>query len=52
MNDLPEVYGIIGAGGFGREVMPVARKMISSLNDSNSKKCELVLRYKQKLCLG
>ena len=24
-----ELYGIIGAGGFGREVMPVARQMIA-----------------------
>lgn len=42
MNDMPEIYGIIGAGGFGREVMPVARQMILILNDSNSKEYELV----------
>jgi sugar O-acyltransferase (sialic acid O-acetyltransferase NeuD family) len=42
MIDMPEIYGIIGAGGFGREVMPVARQMIANFNDSNSKKYELV----------
>ena len=42
MSDMPEIYGIIGAGGFGREVMPVARQMIANLNDSNSKAYELV----------
>lgn len=42
MSNMPEIYGIIGAGGFGREVMPVARQMIASLNDSNSKDYELV----------
>lgn len=42
MSDMPEIYGIIGAGGFGREVMPVARQMIANLNDSNSKEYELV----------
>jgi sugar O-acyltransferase (sialic acid O-acetyltransferase NeuD family) len=40
MSDMPEIYGIIGAGGFGREVMPVARQMIANLNDS--KEYELV----------
>ena len=39
---MPEIYGIIGAGGFGREVMPVARQMIESFNDSNSNEYELV----------
>lgn len=42
MKDMPEIYGIIGAGGFGREVMPVARQMIANLNDSNPKEYELV----------
>ena len=42
MSYTPEIYGIIGAGGFGREVMPVARQMITGLNDSNSKKYDLV----------
>jgi hypothetical protein len=42
MSDMPEIYGIIGAGGFGREVMPVARQMIANFNDSNSKEYELV----------
>lgn len=42
MRNMPEIYGIIGAGGFAREVMPVARQMIASLNDSNSKEYELV----------
>jgi len=39
---MPKIYGIIGAGGFGREVMPVARQMIASLNGSNSQAYELV----------
>jgi len=42
MSDRSEIYGIIGAGGFGREVMPVARQMIANFNDSNSKKYDLV----------
>jgi len=42
MSNTAEIYGIIGAGGFGREVMPVARQMVASLNDSNSKEYELV----------
>ncbi len=36
------LYGIVGAGGFGREIMPVARQMISALNDFNSDKYDLV----------
>jgi len=42
MNDMTEIYGIIGEAGFAREVMPVVRQMIASLNDSNSKKYDLV----------
>ena len=42
MSDIPEIYGICGVAGFAREVMPVARQMIASLNDSNSKNYELV----------
>jgi len=42
MSNMPKIYGIIGAGGFGREVMPVARQMIASLNGSNSQAYELV----------
>ncbi|KPJ78967.1 MAG: acetyltransferase [Deltaproteobacteria bacterium SG8_13] len=33
MTDTIEIYGIIGAGGFGREVMPVARQMIAGFDD-------------------
>jgi len=40
MSDTVEIYGIFGAGGFGREVMPVARQMISDSDDD--KKYELV----------
>jgi sugar O-acyltransferase (sialic acid O-acetyltransferase NeuD family) len=35
-----QLYGIIGAGGFGREVLPVAREMLSRRADASS--CELV----------
>jgi len=38
-----ELYGIIGAGGFGREVMPVARQMIADAY--GSKGHELVVSY-------
>nr|WP_321467050.1 hypothetical protein [uncultured Desulfobulbus sp.] len=48
MSNLPEIYGIIGAGGFGREVMPVARQMIANLKGSNSNKYELVFVVKNK----
>lgn len=35
-----ELYGLIGAGGFGREVMPVAREMITRFR--GTKKHELI----------
>lgn len=42
MRDKPEIYGIIGAGGFGREVMPVARQMIATLKDFKFEQYNLV----------
>jgi sugar O-acyltransferase (sialic acid O-acetyltransferase NeuD family) len=42
MSKISQIYGIIGAGGFGREVMPIARQMIASLKGSNSEEYELV----------
>jgi len=35
------IYGIFGAGGFGREVMPVARQMLENSSNSHPKKYEL-----------
>lgn len=40
MSDKKDIYGIIGAGGFGREIMPVAREMI--VGSSGSKEFDLV----------
>lgn len=40
MSKAPEIYGIIGAGGFGREVMPIARQIIEGC--TNFKKYELI----------
>ena len=42
MNKTTEIYGIIGAGGFGREIMPIALQMVSNLRDSNSINYELI----------
>ncbi|HYA42904.1 MAG TPA: acetyltransferase [Syntrophobacteraceae bacterium] len=37
-----ELYGIYGAGGFGREVMPVARQMLERLHGAENRGFELV----------
>lgn len=31
------LYGLVGAGGFGREVMPIAQKMLERMNTKNFK---------------
>ncbi|WDN90239.1 hypothetical protein BuS5_03930 [Desulfosarcina sp. BuS5] len=43
-----ELYGIIGAGGFGREVMPVARQMIADTYGSKGHELVFVVENLEK----
>ncbi len=36
MSDIPSFYGIIGAEGFAREIMPIARQMIAITRNTDS----------------
>lgn len=47
-----KLYGIVGAGGFGREVMPLAKAMLNNFSESEKFELVFVDEKKDALCIN